>query len=116
MMQGFATVSMAGNLTGDPEVRYRPSGEAVASFCVAVNRVVKSEFQTHKVVDYLDCVQKGEEAEETARKIKKGDAVEIFGRLIQQRWEEKGYKKSKVLVDAVSITAMQTMATEGARG
>jgi single-strand DNA-binding protein len=110
---GYATVSMSGNLTENPEVRYRTSGEAVASFCVAVSRVVKSEFSTRKVVDYIDCVSSGEDAEETAEKFKKGDTVEIFGRIIQQRWEERGFKKSRLVIDTVSISPVQVLAGEG---
>ncbi len=106
-MQGFATVNMAGNVTANPELRWRTNGDPVASFCVAVNRVIKTEFHKHEWVDYIDCVKIGEGAEELVKNFIKGAAVEICGRLVQQRWEDRGYKKSKILVEVATIEIVQ---------
>jgi single-strand DNA-binding protein len=103
-MNGYAVVNMAGALTDAPELRYRTSGVPVASFRVAVGRTVRTEFHERKWTDYLDCVNEGEEAEEIARSFKRGDNVDICGLLIQQRWEDRGHKKSRMVVNVVTIS------------
>ncbi len=102
-MQGFATVNMAGNLTAKPELRWRTNGDPVISFCVAVNRVIRSDFHKRDWVDYIDCEKIGEGAEELAARLVKGNPVEICGRLVQRRFEERGYKKSKMIVEVATI-------------
>lgn len=112
-MKGFATVNMAGRITDKPEVRYRTNGDPVVSFCVAVNRIVKSDFHEQKWTDYIDCINVGESAIEFAKQFKKGDGVEICGRLIQRRGQ--GPRPfSRLVVDVVSITliASPSEATE----
>jgi len=106
-MQGFATVNMAGNLTVNPELRWRFNGDPVVSFCVAVNRVIRTEFSKRDWVDYIDCVKVGPGAEDVAVSFTKGNPVELCGRLVQQRWEERGYKKSKMVVEVATIEIVQ---------
>ena len=107
-MASFNRVILLGNLTRDPEVRYIPSGTAVASFAIAVNRKFKQGEETKDEVSYFDVVVFGKTAENCGKYLGKGDAVLIEGRLQQRRWEEKegGQKRSKVEVVAQSVTFM----------
>src|SRR5512136_58530 len=106
-MNSFNKVILLGNLTRDPEVRYIPSGTAVASFAIAVNRRYKQGNETKEEVSYIDIVVFGKQAENCGQYINKGDAILVEGRLQQRRWEtEDGQKRNKVEVVAQSVTFM----------
>lgn len=107
-MASFNKVILLGNLTRDPEVRYTPSGAAVASFAIAVNRKYKQGEETKDDVSYFDIVVFGKTAENCGQYLKKGESVLIDGRLQQRRWEDKdsGAKRSKVEVVAQSVVFM----------
>ncbi len=93
-----------GNLTKDPEVRYTPSGAAVASFGLAVNRKYKQGEEIKEEVCFVDIVVFGKQAETSAKYLSKGSGIVIDGRLSQRRWEsEDGQKRSKHEVVAESI-------------
>ncbi len=104
-----------GNLTRDPEVRYTPSGSAVASFAIAVNRKYKQGEETKEEVSYIDIVVFGKQAENCGQYLNKGDAALIEGRLQQRRWDDKdtGAKRSKVEVAAQSVTFMPKRQSSG---
>lgn len=104
-MQGFTKIEMAGNLVRDPEIRYRIDGTPVASMVIAINRAIKHEFREEKWVDFLDVIKTGDDAETVAVDFKKGRAVRIEGILIQQRWDGRNGKRSRLVVEAVSIEA-----------
>ena len=87
------TVSFAGNLTDDPEVRYTEGGIARALFRVAVSgrRVQEASFFT--VVVWRD------QAEHAAQSLSKGSRVVVVGRLQQRAWTaEDGSARSTVEV------------------
>jgi single-strand DNA-binding protein len=107
-MTSFNKVILLGNLTRDPEVRYTPSGTAVASFALAVNRKYKQGDETKEEVSYIDIVVFGKQAENCGQYLNKGDAALIEGRLQQRRWDDKetGQKRSKVEVAAQAVTFM----------
>ena len=92
-MIGYANVQLAGNITRDLEVRYRPgSGEPVCQFSVAVNRSVATG------ADFIDCEATSLLAEEMSVKFRKGSPVHVTGRLVQKRWEVKGRNMSRLVV------------------
>jgi single-strand DNA-binding protein len=106
-MISFNKVILLGNLTRDPEVRYLPSGTAVASFAIAVNRRYKQGEETKDEVSYIDIVVFGKTAENCGQYLNKGDGVLVDGRLQQRRWEtEDGQKRSKVEVVAQTVNFM----------
>ena len=107
-----------GNLTRDPEVRYIPSGAAVASFAIAVNRKYKQGEETKEEVSFIDIVVFGKQAELCGQYLNKGDAALIEGRLQQRRWDDKdtGAKRSKVEVAAQSVTFMPKRQSSGGSG
>lgn len=106
-MASFNKVILMGNLTRDPEVRFTPTGTAVASFSLAVNRRFKQGDEYKDEVSYIDIVVFGKQAENCGQYVGKGDAVLIDGRLQQRRWEtDDGQKRSKVEVVADNVTFM----------
>lgn len=105
MAQGN-TVELTGNLTRDPELRFTPSGAAVANFGLAVNRRWRNQ-QTNEwdeQVSFFDVVCWRELAENVAESLTKGSRVMVSGRLDQRSWEtQDGDKRSKVEVVADEV-------------
>jgi single-strand DNA-binding protein len=90
-----ASVSFAGNLTDQPEVRYTDSGIARAMFRVAVSGRREQEASFFTVVVWRD------QAEHAAESLSKGSRVVVLGRLQQQAWTaEDGSARSAVQVVA----------------
>ncbi len=99
------SVTLVGNVTRDPELRFTPTGQATASFGLAVNRVWNDR-QTNErkeVVSFFDIVCWREMAENVAESLQKGSRVVVTGRLEQRSWETNGDKRSKVEVVADEV-------------
>jgi single-strand DNA-binding protein len=100
------TVELVGNITRDPELRFTPSGAAVANFGLAVNRRWRNQ-QTNEweeQVSFFDIVCWRELAENVSESLTKGTRIMVSGRLDQRSWEtENGDKRSKVEVVADDI-------------
>jgi single-strand DNA-binding protein len=100
------TVTLVGNVTRDPELRYTPSGQAVASFGLAVNRRWQNR-QTNdweEQVSFFDVKCWAQMAENVGESVQKGSRVVVSGRLEQRSWEtDNGDKRSKVEVVADEI-------------
>ena len=100
------TVTVVGNVTRDPEIRYTPSGQANASFGVAVNRRWQNR-QTNEWeerVSFFNVVCWREMAENVAESLGKGSRVVVTGRLEQRSWEtENGEKRSVVEIVADEV-------------
>src|SRR5580658_6228184 len=99
-------VSIVGNLTRDPELRFTPTGQATASFGVAVNRRWQNR-QTQEweeATSFFDVVCWREMAENVSESLVRGSRVMVAGRLEQRSWEtQDGDKRSKVEVVADEI-------------
>lgn len=90
----------AANITKDIELKYLPSGKAVAKFSIAKNR----GYGDKKEVSYFDVVCFDKQAENVNKFCGKGSKVLIDGRLQQRRWEAKdGTKRSSVEIVAFSV-------------
>ena len=96
-------VMLIGNLTRDPELKYTPSGTAVAEFGLAVNRNYKQGDEWKKDVCYIDITVWSRQAENCAEYLKKGSQVFIEGRLRFNSWESEGKKRSKLDVVADNV-------------
>ncbi len=96
---------LIGNLTRDPELRYIPSGTAVASFGLAVNRqYTNSDGEKVDDVCYIDIVAWNRLAEICGEYLTKGKPVFVEGRLQMNSWEqEDGKKRSKLELVAQNI-------------
>lgn len=92
-----------GNLTRDPEVKSLPSGQMVANFSIATNRVWKDrEGRKQESVEYHNVVTFGRQAELVGQYLKKGSSAFIEGRLQTRSWEgQDGNKKyrTEIIVD-----------------
>jgi single-strand DNA-binding protein len=99
-------VVLVGNITRDPELRFTPTGQATASFGLAVNRRWQNR-QTQEweeATSFFDIVCWREMAENAAESLGKGARVLVTGRLEQRSWETAdGDKRSKVEVVADEI-------------
>lgn len=100
------TVSLVGNITRDPELRFTPTGQATASFGLAVNRRWQNR-QTQEweeATSFFDIVCWREMAENAAESLTRGTRVMVTGRLEQRSWEsQEGEKRSKIEVIADEI-------------
>jgi single-strand DNA-binding protein len=90
-----ASVSFAGNLTDDPEVRHTEAGIARAMFRVAVSGRREQEASFFTVIVWRD------QAEHAAESLSKGSRVVVVGRLQQRAWTaEDGSTRSTIVVVA----------------
>jgi single-strand DNA-binding protein len=107
-------VTITGNATREPELRFTPSGQAVANFGVAVNRRWQNR-QTQEweeAVSFFDITAWAQLAENVAESVGKGTRVTITGRLDQRSWETPdGEKRSKVEIVADDVAVSLRWAT-----
>ena len=98
-------VTIVGNVTDDPELRYTPGGVAVADFTVAVNsRKRVGEQWEDKLEGFFRCTVWRDLAENVSESITKGTRVLVTGKLQESRWEEKdGAKRSRVEIQVDEI-------------
>ncbi len=105
-MSNGNTVTIIGNITRDPELRFTPSGQATASFGVAVNRRWQNR-QTQEweeATSFFDVVCWRDLADNVSESLTKGARVIVSGRLEQRSWEgQDGEKRSKVEIIADEV-------------
>jgi single-strand DNA-binding protein len=108
------TVTVVGNLTREPELRYTPSGQAVCRLGVAVNRRWQNR-QTNEweeQVSFFNVTAWAQLAENVGECLTKGTRVVVTGRLEQRSWETPdGEKKSSVDIIADEIAPSLKWAT-----
>ena len=104
-MSNGNSVTLVGNVTRDPELRFTPSGQATASFGLAVNRrwQDKQSGEWQEATSFFDVVCWREMAENASESLSKGSRVLVTGRLEQRSWETNGEKRSKVEIVADEI-------------
>jgi single-strand DNA-binding protein len=126
-MAGETVITVIGNLTNDPELRFTPSGAAVAGFTVASTpRTFDRESNQWKDGDplFLRCSVWRQYAENVAESLTKGMQVIVQGRLKQRSYETReGEKRTVVELDVDEIgpclkfaTAKVTKAARGSGG
>ena len=108
-MAGLPEVTIAGTLTADPELRFTPTGAAVANFTVAANdrRYNKTTGQWEdKGATFLRCSIWRQPAENVAESLTKGTRVLVTGTLRQCEYETRdGEKRYAFDVDATEVAA-----------
>ena len=109
MAASLNRVFLMGNLTRDPELRYVPSGTAVASFDIAVNRVYNTPSGEKKEeTSFVKIVVWARRAEVCAEYLTKGSPVFVEGRLRSRSWETKdGQKRSTIEIIANNVQFMR---------
>jgi single-strand DNA-binding protein len=98
-------VTLTGNLTDDPELRFTPSGVAVASFRLAVDqRVWDTDGWKDGESSYFRVNVWRDQAEHVSRSLQKGARCVVVGRLRSRSWETpEGQRRSAVEVDAEEV-------------
>jgi single-strand DNA-binding protein len=98
------SVTLIGNLTRDPELRYTTGGRGVASFGLAVNRRYMTNNEWQEQTSFFNVVCWGDLGENAAATLTKGSRAIVTGRLEQRSWETNdGEKRSVVEVIADEI-------------
>ncbi len=99
-MAGETTITVIGNLTGDPELRFTPSGAAVANFTVASTPrtfdKTSNEWKDSETL-FMRCSIWREAAENVAESLTKGSRVLVTGRLVSRSYDTKEGEKRTVL-------------------
>lgn len=99
-----STITVVGNLTKDPEIRYTSGGRGQASFGIAVSRRYQVNGEWQEQTSFFNVVAWGTLAENAAASLTKGTRVVVTGRLEQRSYETKeGEKRSVVEVIADEI-------------
>lgn len=99
-------VTLIGNLTSDPELKFMTNGSGKLEFSIACNEYwTDKEGERQEKTSYFDIVAWRNLAEEGANILEKGMGVIVVGRMEQQTWEDKetGAKRSRVQVLADNI-------------
>ncbi|MEX2628013.1 MAG: single-stranded DNA-binding protein [Ilumatobacteraceae bacterium] len=98
------SITLVGNLTRDPELRYTQGGRAVANFGMAVNRRYQVNGEWQEETSFFNVVAWAELGENAAASLSKGSRMIVFGRLQQREYENReGEKRSMVEVVADDI-------------
>lgn len=99
-------LTATGNLTADPELRFTPSGKAVANFTVACNKKRKTDAGGWEDVAscFLNCTVWDRDAEAVAEELTKGTQVTVVGSLKQRTYEDRdGNKRSAYDVEVFNV-------------
>ncbi|NQT84981.1 single-stranded DNA-binding protein [bacterium] len=104
-MASLNKVMLIGNLTKDPELRYTPSGTAVADFRMAINREwTDKEGEKRSETCFVDIVAWRRQAEVCDQFLSKGSLLYVEGRLQLDTWETpQGERRSKHRVVAERV-------------
>lgn len=115
MAVGDIQVTFIGNLTGDPELRFTPSGVAVANFTVACTpRTLDKTTNEWKdgETTFLRCQVWRTYAENVAESLTRGTRVIVTGRLRQRNYETKeGEKRTSIDIDVDDVGPVLRNAT-----
>jgi single-strand DNA-binding protein len=98
-------VILMGRLTADPEFKQTPTGTAVATFTIAVNRRFAKEGQQQ--ADFIRCVAWRQQAEFICKYFKKGSMICVVGNIQTRSWDGSDGKKqyaTDIVVDEVYFT------------
>ena len=98
------SVTLVGNLTRDPEIRFTQTGRPKASFGLAVSRRYQVNGEWQEQTSFINVVAWGQLGENAAASLSKGARIMVAGRLEQRSYEtDAGEKRSVVEVNADEI-------------
>ena len=90
-------VTLVGNATADPSLRYTTSGRGVCSFGLAVNRRFQRNGEWEEEVSFFNIVAWADLGENVAASIQKGNRVIVTGRLEQRSYEDRDGNSRQVV-------------------
>ena len=95
-------ITVIGNLTADPELRFTPSGAAVANFTVASTprkfNKQSNEFEDGETL-FMRCSVWREQAENAAESLARGMRVVVTGNLVSRSWEDKDTGQKRTVME-----------------
>lgn len=98
------SVTLVGNLTRDPELRFTTGGRGVASFGLAVNRRYQVNGEWQDQTSYFNIVAWGQLGENAASTLTKGMRVIVSGRLEQREYQNReGEKRTAIEINADEV-------------
>ena len=97
-------VVLVGRLTKDPDLKYTPSGVAVATFTLAVNRQFSNQ-SGEREADFINCVVWRKPAENVSNFLKKGSLAGVDGRIQTRNFE--GQDGKRVYITEVVAESVQ---------
>lgn len=103
-------VVLVGRMTKDPELRFTPSGVAVANFTLAVNRPFSNQ-EGDREADFINCVVWRRPAENVANFLKKGSLAGVDGRIQTRSFE--GQDGKRVYITEVIADSVQFLESKG---
>jgi len=114
MARGINKVILIGNLGSDPEVRYMPSGSAVANLSVATSEAWKDKQtgEQHDRTEWHRVVLFSRLAEIAGEYLRKGSKVYIEGRLQTRKWQDKNTGQDKYTTEIIA-NDMQMLDSKG---
>jgi len=114
-MAGINKAILVGNLGQDPEIRYTPSGLAVANFSLATSESFKGkDGQRETKTEWHKIVAFGKLAEICGEYLNKGKQIYIEGRIQTRQWEDKDGNKR--YTTEIVANQMQMLGTKGGSG
>ena len=103
-MSDVNRVTLSGRLAADPELKYLPSGTAVANLRLASNRTYTSNGERRDEALFVDVEVYGKAGEAVAQHKAKGEFLLVDGRLRLNTWERDGQRHSRPLVVADQVS------------
>jgi len=112
-MASLNKVMIIGNVGNDPEMRFTPNGNPVASFRVATNRIYTTpEGERRQETDWFTVVTWNKLAEQCNQFLSKGRLVYVEGRMHNRSWESQdGQKRYRTEVVANRVTFLDRQAS-----
>lgn len=105
-MAGETVITVVGNLTADPELRFIPSGACVANFTIASTpRTFDRQSGEWRDGDalFLRCNVWRQQAESVAESLSRGMRVIVTGKLVQRSWEKDGQRRTSVELEVEEV-------------
>ena len=102
-MEDLNTVAVTGRVTRDSECRYTNGGTATLTVSIANNRRRKVGNEWQDDTSFFDIQLWGKMAESLAPKLTKGTQVSIQGSLRQEKWEQNGETRTRVVIVADKV-------------
>jgi len=102
-MADLSIAVLVGRLTRDAELKYTPSGQPICHFSIATGANVKKGGQWVDEASFWDVDLWGKQGESLNQYLTKGKMVAVEGSMRQDRWEQDGQAKMKVIVNANSV-------------
>jgi single-strand DNA-binding protein len=113
-VNGLNRIQIIGNLGADPEMKYIPSGSAMATFSVAVNRTYTNpDGEAAEETDWFNVVAWNKQAESCGKFLAKGQPVYVEGRLHTRSWDgQNGQKHYRTEIIANQVIFLGKKANE----